>query len=91
MVKFLGIYRTTVEGASTIFICMEYLKQGSLLNLLHKNKDLYSQFQLIKFMISICKGMCYLSSQKIIHLDLSCRNILVVQSDNKWICKVTGN
>jgi len=59
------------------YIVSEYAAKGSLLTLLRENPNEFTQKQLIKMSAEVAVGMNYLESQKIIHRDLSARNILV--------------
>ena len=56
-------------------IIMEYCEHGSLRNILDTKKlnPLYK----IYLIFSICKGLCYVHSQGIVHGDLKCDNILI--------------
>jgi len=82
-----------VFGTATIeeecFIVMEYIPLGSLKTLLIEADTPFSIETLRDFIISVCKGMVYLSSKKVLHLDLACRNLLVNQVMGKYEIKVT--
>jgi len=65
------------EKGNILYIVSEFAAKGSLLTLLQENGDKYTQSQLIKMGIDVSIAMNYLGSQKIIHRDLSARNLLV--------------
>jgi len=54
------------------------MEKGSLLSFLSKNEVGFNDQ--IAAMIGACRGMVYLSEQKIVHRDLAARNILVSNS-----------
>jgi len=64
-----------------IYIVTEFMARGSLLSLLRVSNEL-PMTRLVQMSIDICSGMRYLESQKIIHRDLSARNVLVDDHDN---------
>jgi len=73
------------ENSGKYYIVTEYAARGSLLDLLRKNRNSYNQQQLLKMASDASKGMHYLESMKIVHRDLSARNLLV---DENGIVKV---
>ncbi|KPM03274.1 tyrosine-protein kinase-like protein 1 [Sarcoptes scabiei] len=65
-----------------ICIVVEYMKHGSLLSFLQKNKQrILESSQMIRFIlnlaIQIADAMCYLESKNFVHRDLAARNCLV--------------
>ncbi len=70
-----------------IYIVMELMTNGSLLDYLWRNKQSFEQRQLIEMCGEIAEGMAYLESKKCIHRDLAARNVLV---SGNLTCKV-GN
>ena len=84
---------TTKEPFS---IVTEYMKNGSLFDLLHsekindnitiKNIQKLTQTQKTKIALSIAKGMIYLHENNIIHRDLKSQNILL---DNNLLPKIS--
>ena len=63
-------------------IIMEYCAKGSLRQILDKRVNLPLKYKI--FLIrSICSGLCYVHSKKIVHGDLKCDNILL--SDEKKV------
>eukprot|EP01119_Soliformovum_irregulare_P014377 TRINITY_DN3931_c0_g1_i3.p1 TRINITY_DN3931_c0_g1~~TRINITY_DN3931_c0_g1_i3.p1 ORF type:complete len:683 (+),score=170.64 TRINITY_DN3931_c0_g1_i3:117-2051(+) len=75
-VRFLGLFLQEEK----IYIVTEFMARGSLLSLLRAETEVVRS-RLIQMAIDICAGMKYLESQKIIHRDLSARNVLVDDHD----------
>lgn len=79
-------------------IILEFLPNGNLLDLLRKSRGYngsslealhstkLSSKQLLEFALMIADGMHHLSSQKVVHRDLACRNILV---SRRLDCKIS--
>jgi sugar lactone lactonase YvrE len=89
IVQFFGVYYDPKNEEH--FIVMEFMNKGSLLSLLRQNVNEFSSDQLVELSAQVCKGMIYLESQKIIHRDLACRNVLISTGKNKpdFIVKVS--
>ena len=69
-----------------IYIVMELMKHGSLLEYLRKSEGRPLKLpQLINMSAQVASGMAYLEEQNYIHRDLAARNILVGEN---LICKV---
>ena len=68
-----------------IFIIMELMKFGSLLEYLRGEGRSLQQNQLIDMSAQVAAGMAYLETQNYIHRDLAARNILVGEH---MMCKV---
>eukprot|EP01118_Nematostelium_gracile_P008863 TRINITY_DN2959_c0_g1_i4.p1 TRINITY_DN2959_c0_g1~~TRINITY_DN2959_c0_g1_i4.p1 ORF type:complete len:728 (-),score=108.04 TRINITY_DN2959_c0_g1_i4:19-2202(-) len=73
IVQFLGLYTTN----GTRYIVTEYAENGSLQDYLKHNQGKLTIGDKVKFLVDAAKGMEYLASQKVIHRDLACRNLLV--------------
>ena len=68
-----------------IFIIMELIKYGSLLEYLRGEGRSLQQPQLIDMSAQVAAGMAYLETQNCIHRDLTAHNILV---GDHMVCKV---
>lgn len=67
-------------GEKYYCIVMELCEKGDLASLIHhrlKEKSWFSEDEIIKMMIQICKGLDYLHHNQIIHRDLKSLNILI--------------
>ena len=96
---------TTQFKSGKIWLLLEYCPHGDMKTFLLKNRDAISQGLydkmvpheilntrlFIKWSHSICTGMEYLSSKKIMHGDLAARNILITKLDNdeSYMAKIT--
>lgn len=87
IVHLLGTYRGPFGNSYNhiFFVVTEFAENGNLKDLL-KNQDLGQEI-LLDVCIDIVKGMCYLSKKKIIHRDLSARNILITKN---FTAKISG-
>jgi len=68
-------------------IVTEFLEMGSLKDLM-KRVPKFNYLQVTALSKDICRGMRHLHMEKIIHRDLSCRNILVTEGKKGWTAKV---
>uniref|UniRef100_A0A0K0FWS7 non-specific protein-tyrosine kinase n=1 Tax=Strongyloides venezuelensis TaxID=75913 RepID=A0A0K0FWS7_STRVS len=75
IVKLFGV----VLDTKSIMLVSELAPCGSLLECLNKSalRDSFTVNVLCEYTQQIAKGMNYLSSQRLIHRDLACRNVLV--------------
>jgi serine/threonine protein kinase len=102
LVKLIGIVSEEFSLENPLLLAIEHCSHGSLLGLLEKKNDEYYKEDFIlnnnspdftnnsniNIAMDIVKGMEYLHSKNIIHLDIAARNILVNLKDNKVTCKV---
>lgn len=65
-----------------IYIVTELMRNGSLLEFLHKKERVMKLPQLIDMAAQIAAGMAYLESQNYIHRDLAARNVLVADGNS---------
>lgn len=87
LVRFYGIHYT---AKNETFMVLEYMGQGSLIDLLSKKQETITKEDLLFMMKHIVNGMRFLEQNNIIHRDLALRNILVdVNLDGKYILKIT--
>eukprot|EP01114_Cavostelium_apophysatum_P007503 TRINITY_DN1960_c0_g1_i7.p1 TRINITY_DN1960_c0_g1~~TRINITY_DN1960_c0_g1_i7.p1 ORF type:complete len:2023 (-),score=364.09 TRINITY_DN1960_c0_g1_i7:465-6533(-) len=86
IVQFLGKF---TSPAGERFIVMEYLPKGSLVDFFRLEKRNLTLKDLMDMIISLLNGMLFLEMKNILHRDLSCRNLLVTKSDEKYSVKIT--
>lgn len=86
IVRFFGLYRNLNRD---VFIVMEYLKKGALDSYFTtpEGKKLTSEDRL-RLCVDTSTGMHYLAKQKIVHGDLSARNILVAHVEGVLTAKI---
>ncbi len=79
VVRFLGAFTKNIKKGK-VYIAMEYCSGESLLSYLRSKsmtKTEISIYELSKFCCEIASGMEYIAGRKIIHGDLSTRNVLL--------------
>lgn len=85
---------TTDSETNEILILMEYMKNGSLDDLLFKDKVTLSLSEVVQLALDIAKGLNYLHclTPKIIHRDLKSANVLVgfLQILSKFCASITN-
>jgi len=69
-----------------ILMVMEFLPDGSLLNMIESNAS-YGREEILTWLRDISRGMLHLVQNSLIHRDLAARNILL--ADHKRTAKVT--
>ncbi|KAL0095097.1 kinase-like domain-containing protein [Phycomyces blakesleeanus] len=87
IVSFYGAFLD--DGDTTVSLCMEFCEAGSL-------EDIYKRASLLGGVIgepflariaeSVCKGLVYLHSKRVIHRDIKPSNILVTRSGEIKLC-----
>jgi len=75
-------------GPPHIGIITEYVNYGSLKDLLVDRKVKLKFLQIVQIAKDIATGMKHLTAQRVVHRDLSARNILVSKVDDVLLCKV---
>jgi len=84
----LRMYGLCLDPAKPMGIVVEYLEYGSLKDLLAKKVQL-KFLEVVGIAQNVAEGMKHLQTAKIVHRDLSARNILVTKdAEGKWLCKV---
>lgn len=58
-------------------IVMEYMENGSLEDLLNREKVPISREDVVQISLDVANGLIYLHQRKIIHRDLKSANVLV--------------
>ncbi|KAI8066546.1 kinase-like domain-containing protein [Gongronella butleri] len=87
VVSFYGAFLNDGEG--TMSLCMEYAEGGSLLDVYQRAKErggIIGEAVLERIAESVCKGLVYLHSQKLIHRDIKPSNILLSKSGEIKLC-----
>ncbi|XP_065889780.1 tyrosine-protein kinase-like [Dysidea avara] len=72
-----------------IYMVMELMKHGSLLNYLRGDGRSLMFPQLIDMGAQVAAGMAYLERKNYVHRDLSARNVLLSKQQSHIFCKVT--
>jgi len=65
--------------AKEIWILMDYCAIGSIKDLITLTLEPLEESQIVEVSIGVLKGLAYLHSQKIIHLDVKAANIMLTQ------------
>jgi len=86
IISYMGIYHQT--NPDTYSMATEYMNEGSLDQLLIKKRNELTFADLLQMAKDALAGMKFLHSKKIIHRDLSARNLLVKREGNKYVVKV---
>ena len=77
-------YYDMIENSDSVSLFMEFMKGGSIYNLISKQGAL-SEKDVSKYCQQILEGMEYLHKNGIVHRDLKCANILLDDHNN---CKL---
>jgi serine/threonine protein kinase len=89
LVSMIGSCKCDLEKSGDLWLLLEFCQYGDLKNYLAKNEtkilrggedDPLNSRCLIKWAYDVCKGMEYLSENKIMHGDLAARNVLLDES-----------
>lgn len=83
VVQFYGVYKE--DG--NVFMVMEYLRKGDLLNYLRDRKPRVAN--LVSLTLSCASGCAYIASQGVLHRDIAARNVLVTEQDSEIIVKIS--
>jgi len=84
IVRLLGLYEGDDKSQ---YIVTEFVKGGSLSDLLEKTK--LTTDQMLNIAVQVCSGMRHLESKNIVHRDLAARNILVAPNGELYIAKIS--
>eukprot|EP01098_Paradermamoeba_levis_P007084 TRINITY_DN2944_c0_g1_i1.p1 TRINITY_DN2944_c0_g1~~TRINITY_DN2944_c0_g1_i1.p1 ORF type:complete len:429 (+),score=111.04 TRINITY_DN2944_c0_g1_i1:145-1431(+) len=92
VVLFMGISEIPLEeGKKKFLIVQEFVKGGSLLRFLQKNKDQLNWMHRISMAHQISQAMTYLHERKLLHRDLKAENVLIEDGTDSILdfkCKV---
>ncbi|GAA5798485.1 hypothetical protein MFLAVUS_002027 [Mucor flavus] len=87
IVSFYGAFLD--DGDTTVSLCMEYCEAGSLEDIYKRARDLggvIGEPVLERIAESVCKGLVYLHSKRVIHRDIKPSNILVTRKGEIKLC-----
>ncbi|KAI8142755.1 kinase-like domain-containing protein [Fennellomyces sp. T-0311] len=87
IVSFYGAFLE--DGDTTLSLCIEFCEAGSLEDIYKRARDLggvIGEPVLERIAESVCKGLVYLQSQRVIHRDIKPSNILVTRKGEIKLC-----
>ncbi|ORE06736.1 Protein kinase C signaling pathway involved MAPKK protein [Rhizopus azygosporus] len=87
IVSFYGVFLD--DGDTTVSLCMEYCEAGSLEDIYKRARDLggvIGEPVLERIAESVCKGLVYLHSKRVIHRDIKPSNIVVTRKGEIKLC-----
>ncbi|CAO3702547.1 unnamed protein product [Rhizopus stolonifer] len=87
IVSFYGVFLD--DGDTTVSLCMEYCEAGSLEDIYKRARDLggvIGEPVLERIAESVCKGLVYLHTKRVIHRDIKPSNILVTRKGEIKLC-----
>ena len=73
IVKYVGHKKTKKK----LFIILEFIKNGSLLDLVKRDGPLKDEGKVAMFIYQVLKGLEYVHSEGVVHRDIKCANILI--------------
>ncbi|KAG1427378.1 hypothetical protein G6F58_001054 [Rhizopus delemar] len=87
IVSFYGVFLD--DGDTTVSLCMEFCEAGSLEDIYKRARDLggvIGEPVLERIAESVCKGLVYLHTKRVIHRDIKPSNILVTRKGEIKLC-----
>ncbi|CEP16851.1 hypothetical protein [Parasitella parasitica] len=87
IVSFYGVFLD--DGDTTVSLCMEYCEAGSLEDIYKRARSLggvIGEPVLERIAESVCKGLVYLHSKRVIHRDIKPSNIVVTREGEIKLC-----
>lgn len=82
---FLVLFNQCIETTNRVYLIMEHMPNGDLLDMIRKRKYIAEKQAAIWF-FQMCVGIEYCHSQGVVHRDLKCENILL---DHSYNAKIT--
>lgn len=73
------------EDKDNVYLILEYAENGSLFNLMRKNKK-FTEEESFSYFYQTCLGISYLHEKNIIHRDLKPENLVLDQDYGIKIC-----
>jgi len=86
IVRFIGTY---VDNENADYLVTEFCPYGSLNQFLFNRDEDFAEQQLVGFALDCSAGMQFLESSKIVHRDLSARNLLVSMAQGRYSALVS--
>jgi serine/threonine protein kinase len=89
IIKLVEAFPSTVDGDDLLCMVMEYASGGDMLDKIIKcdeRKKKMSFSRIRKYSLMMAKGVSFLHSRGIVHLDLSLENMLLTPQDEIRIC-----
>jgi len=85
-----GIFGVCTNPQYPICIVMEYVKDGSLKDLVYEEPKVELTSSLILALAKdIASGMAHLHMENVLHCDLACRNLLVQKQSGTYLIKIS--
>jgi len=81
----LTLFNQCIETTNRVYLIMEYMPNGDLLDMVRKKRFIGEKQAAIWF-IQMCAGIDYCHSQGVVHRDLKCENVLL---DKCYNAKIT--
>ena len=75
-----------IETQTKVYLIMEYVEKGDLLEYLNSSEDLTAD-EIRRLFQQLVLSVGYCHKEKVVHRDIKCENILL---DNKGRLKITG-
>jgi len=89
IIKLVEAFPVTVDGDDSLCMVMEYAPGGDMLDKIvecEERKKKLSFSRIRKYAMMMAKGVAFLHSQGIVHMDLSLENMLLTVKDEIRIC-----
>lgn len=88
IVRYFGVF--VDHNRHEMYLATEYMKSGSLVDLLQILGDKISEDQMVEMVLGAALGMSFLEKSNVVHRNLSCRNLLVAMDDSgHYVVKVS--
>lgn len=78
-------YFTAWHERGHIYIQTEFCNGGTLECMIHESDHLFCDSALRRLLCHVCKGLAYIHSKKLAHLDIKAANILISRTDGAML------